>query len=70
MDWLEDWKTADHAAMLATRAAAAKSLLALQQRGELPSDAERAEVKRLRDRANALLREGMGRTAWPHASAA
>lgn len=70
MDWLEAWRIADHAAMRATRAATAKSLLALQQRGELPSDAERAEVKRLRDLANALFCEGMARTAWPHPCAA
>lgn len=67
MDWLDAWKIADHAAMRATRAAAAKSLLALQRRGELPSDEERAEVKRLRDVANALFRDGMARTCWPHA---
>ena len=63
MGWLNDWYVADSAAMRATRAAAAKSLLALQRRGEPPSDFERAEAKRLRELANALFRDGMAATA-------
>lgn len=63
MDWLDDWYRADTAAMRATRAAAEKSILALQRRGELPSEAEQAEIRRLRECANILFRDGMAAAA-------
>lgn len=69
-DWLDAWKIADQAAMRATRAAGAKSLLALQRRGDLPSDAERAEARRLRELADELFREWMSRSRNSHASEA
>lgn len=44
----DHWRHAEHAAMLATRALCAKSIAAMDGACDLPTDAERLEVLRLR----------------------
>ena len=54
-DLLQNWRAANFAAMAATRAAARKSMLALDGRGEPPSASETAAARNLHAKADDLL---------------
>ncbi|HWI80765.1 hypothetical protein [Ramlibacter sp.] len=60
-DWFDRWRAADRVAALAARAMADKSMQALEGRGEPPSLAEAAQLKRLHRHANRLLQAALAR---------
>lgn len=62
-DCFDSWAAANRAAIAATRAAAVKAMLALEQRGEPPSRDETEEARRLRAVADALFQRGMAAMA-------
>jgi hypothetical protein len=58
-DLFQEWRTADRTASAAEKSLLASSMLAIDGKGEIPQDAERDRVRRLRATANDLFHLAM-----------